>query len=96
VATLAAARAALGAGQFDVVVTDSEISTGSGAELFADLRDGAGDAIPVIAISRHRADAPWAAQIREGLDRNAGSIRRLASRASIGPADRRVGAEASA
>ena len=96
VATLAAARAALDAGQFDVVVTDSEISTGSGAELFGDLRDGTGDAIPVIAISHHRGDAPWAAQIREGLERNAGSIRRLASRASIGPADRRVGAEASA
>jgi PAS domain S-box-containing protein len=96
VATLAAARAALATGQFDVVVTDSELSTGSGAELFADLRDSAGYAVPVIAVSRHRADAPWAALIREALDRNAGSIRRLSSRERIGRAGRHAKGEASA
>ena len=61
------ARRALAAGRFDVAVLEVALALGSGFELLQELRDTAGDTIPLVVFSPQAANPVFAAQIRAAL-----------------------------
>jgi PAS domain S-box-containing protein len=69
-----AARRALAAHRFDVAVLDIVLAAGSGFELLHELRDGEGDAIPLIVFSPPDANPALAAQVRSALIKSRTSI----------------------
>ncbi len=71
------ARRALAANRFDVAVLDVALAAGSGFELLHELRDGEGDAIPLIAFSPGDNNPVFAAQLRSALIKSRTSIDNL-------------------
>ena len=77
VATVEDARRALAASNFDLAVIDLALDGGSGLGLLTDLRDSAGDPIPVIVYSAQGANQVYAAQVRTALAKLRPSIDNL-------------------
>ena len=61
------ARHALATGRFDVAVLEVALALGSGLELLQELRDTAGDTIPLVVFSPQDANPVFAEQIRAAL-----------------------------
>jgi signal transduction histidine kinase/DNA-binding response OmpR family regulator len=77
VASIDEARRALAANRFDVAVLDVALAAGSGFELLHELRDGDGDAIPLVVFSPHDANPVFAVQVRAALTKSRTSIDNL-------------------
>jgi DNA-binding response OmpR family regulator len=77
VASIEAARAALAAQHFDLVVLDLLLSQASGLDLLPELRDRDGNALPVILYSVRAANDTNAAQVRAALTKSHKSIDHL-------------------
>ena len=69
VASIADARGALAAHQFDLVLLDLALSQASGLDLLPELRDGDGNAMPVILYSAREANGHNAAQIEAAMNK---------------------------
>jgi len=61
------ARRALAVGRFDVAVLEVALALGSGLELLQQLRDAAGDTIPLVVFSPQETNPVFARQIRAAL-----------------------------
>ncbi len=61
------ARRALATGRFDVAVLEVALAVGSGFELLQQLRDTAGDTIPLVVFSPQDANPVFARQVRAAL-----------------------------
>ncbi len=61
------ARRALAAGRFDVAVLEVALALGSGLELLQELRDTAGDTIPLVVFSPQDANPTFGEQVRTAL-----------------------------
>ena len=68
------ARRALASNRFDVAVLDVGLAVGTGFDLLHELRDGDGDAIPLVVFSPQDANPAFAAQIRSALIKSRTSI----------------------
>ena len=77
VATVEDARRALAASNFDLAVIDLALDGSAGLGLLTDLRDSAGDPIPVIVYSAQGANQVYAAQVRTALAKLRPSIDNL-------------------
>jgi DNA-binding NtrC family response regulator len=77
VATIEEARRALAASHFDLVVMDLVFDGSSGLDLLSELRDSAGEAIPVIVYSARGANPACAAQVQAALTKSRASIDNL-------------------
>jgi DNA-binding response OmpR family regulator len=62
-----AARRALASNSFDVAVLNVGLAAGTGFDLVHELRDGKGDAIPLVVFSPQDENSAFAAQIRSAL-----------------------------
>jgi PAS domain S-box-containing protein len=71
------ARRALAANRFDVAVLDVALAAGSGFELLHELRNGEGDAIPLVVFSPQDANPAFAVQVRAALTKSRISIDHL-------------------
>ena len=71
------ARRALAANRFDVAVLDVALAAGSGFELLHELRNGEGDAIPLVVFSPQDANPAFAVQVRAALTKSRTSIDHL-------------------
>jgi PAS domain S-box-containing protein len=71
------ARRALAANRFDVAVLDVALAAGSGFELLHELRDSAGDSIPLVVFSPQDANPVFAVQVRAALTRSRTSVDNL-------------------
>jgi signal transduction histidine kinase/DNA-binding response OmpR family regulator len=74
VASIDEARRALAANRFDVAVLDVALAAGSGFELLHELRNGDGDAIPLVVFSPQDANPVFAVQVRAALTKSRTSI----------------------
>jgi signal transduction histidine kinase/DNA-binding response OmpR family regulator len=77
VASIDEARRALATNRFDVAVLDVALAAGSGFDLLHELRDGDGDAIPLVVFSPHDANPAFAVQVRAALTKSRTSIDNL-------------------
>lgn len=68
------ARSALAANRFDVAVLDVALALGSGFDLLHELRDGEGDAIPLVVFSPRDKNPVVANQVRAALIKSRTSI----------------------
>jgi PAS domain S-box-containing protein len=68
------ARRALATSEFDIAVIDLVLDGGSGLDLLKDLRNGAGDPIPVIVYSAQSANQTCAERVRAALAKSRPSI----------------------
>ena len=75
--SIVAARRALAADHFDLVVIDVALAAGSGLDLLPDLQDREGNAIPVIVLSAQGANPLYAAQVQSALTKSRASIDQL-------------------
>jgi DNA-binding response OmpR family regulator/nitrogen-specific signal transduction histidine kinase len=75
--SVAEARAALAAGDFDLAILDLDLDGSNGMDLLPDLRNRDGKAVPVIIYSVHGADPAQAAQVQAALIKSRGSIENL-------------------
>jgi DNA-binding response OmpR family regulator len=75
--SIEAARLALAAHHFDLVVIDVALAAGSGLDLLPDLQDSEGNAIPVIVLSAQGANPLYAAQVQSVLAKSRASIEQL-------------------
>jgi signal transduction histidine kinase/DNA-binding response OmpR family regulator len=71
------ARRALAASRFDVAVLDVALAAGSGFELLHELRNGEGDAIPLVVFSPQDANPVFAVQVRAALTKSRTSVENL-------------------
>ncbi len=77
VRSVAEARAALAAGDFDLAILDLDLDGSNGMDLLPDLRNRDGRAVPVIIYSVHGADPAQAAQVQATLIKSRSSIDNL-------------------
>jgi DNA-binding response OmpR family regulator len=68
------ARRVLAANRFDVAVLDVALAAGSGFDLLHELRDGEGDAIPLVVFSPQDANPVFAAKVQSVLIKSRTSI----------------------
>jgi DNA-binding response OmpR family regulator len=77
VRSVAEARAALAAGDFDLAILDLDLDGSNGMELLPDLHNGNRKAVPVIIYSAQGADPAQAAQVQAALIKSRTSIENL-------------------
>jgi signal transduction histidine kinase/DNA-binding response OmpR family regulator len=77
VSSVAEARAALAAGDFDLAILDLDLDGSNGMDLLPDLHNRDGKAVPVIIYSVHGAEPAQTAQVQAALIKSRTSIERL-------------------
>jgi DNA-binding response OmpR family regulator/anti-sigma regulatory factor (Ser/Thr protein kinase) len=77
VRSVAEARAALAAADFDLAILDLDLDGSNGMDLVPDLHKGGGKVVPVIIYSAHGADPAQAAQVQAALVKSHTSIENL-------------------
>jgi signal transduction histidine kinase/DNA-binding response OmpR family regulator len=77
VRSVAEARAALAAGDFDLAILDLDLDGSNGMDLLPDLHDRDGKAVPVIIYSVHGADPAQTTQVQAALIKSRTSIESL-------------------
>jgi PAS domain S-box-containing protein len=78
-ASIDEAHLALADHHFDLAVLDMSLGEASGLDLLPELRDRAGDAIPVIIFSAHEANSACDAQVQVALNKSHASLDSLLS-----------------